>query len=204
MAERNQNAGKRAAGDEMSDTIQAAKDATRDTLDHVKSQAGAVGQAAQRQAGRLGEQMRDAAESLLDEQKERMADAVHGLADALRHAADTLERDDKAAVARYADQAAEQIDRFSTTMREQHLKDMVASTESFARRQPVLFVAGAVAAGFVVGRLLTRSSESGPSAPAPTAYATTGGESAYHPATRPTVEAMGAYGVGSSAGAEKV
>jgi ElaB/YqjD/DUF883 family membrane-anchored ribosome-binding protein len=85
-----------------------------------------------------------------------MAAAVHGVADMLRRTADTLEHENNAAAARYAGRVAAQIDRFSTVVREREIGEMVASTEDFARRQPALFIAGAVAAGFVIGRLLAR------------------------------------------------
>jgi hypothetical protein len=39
-------------------------------------------------------------------------------------------------------------------MRERHWGELVADTEDFARRQPTWFVLGAVATGFVLGRLL--------------------------------------------------
>jgi hypothetical protein len=42
-------------------------------------------------------------------------------------------------------------------MRERHWGELVADTEDFARRQPAWFVLGAVATGFVLGRLLWTS-----------------------------------------------
>jgi len=203
MAERNQNSSKRGAGDNFADakeqaraTVEEAKAAARETIAQAREQAGAAGEAVQRQAGRIGDQMREAAESLLHEQKDRMAEAVHGFAEALRRAADSLEHEDKAMAARYADQAADRIDRFSTTMRERDLGEMMANAEAFARRRPSLFIAGAVAAGFVVGRLLTRASDG-----AASGYA---GASEHHPSYQPGGEAMAGYGVGSSGGAEKI
>ena len=109
-------------------------------------------------ARHLGDQMRDAMASLIEEQKDRMAAAVQGLAQTLRQTAETLERDDKPFAAQYTDQAATQIDRLSARVREQRWQDMVAQLEGFARRQPQLFLTGAVAAGLVVGRLLARPS----------------------------------------------
>ena len=114
--------------------------------------------AAKESARHLGDQMRDAMTSLIEEQKERMAAAVHGFAETLRQTAETLERDAKPAAAQYADQAAAQVDRLSARVRQQHWQDMVAQLETFARRQPQLFIAGAVAAGFIVGRLLAQPS----------------------------------------------
>ncbi|HUC67937.1 MAG TPA: hypothetical protein VMA53_21145 [Stellaceae bacterium] len=152
----------------------------------------AIGSAS-RGAQRFGEQMRDAAQSVLNEQKGRVADAVHGLAEALRHTAHTLERDENPAVARYADQAAAQIDRFSETVRRRELADLLAGTGDFARRRPSLFVAGAVATGFVIGRLLAQPSESGS---APRGYAMTGGEDGHH-AAEAAEEPLAGYGPGA-------
>lgn len=142
-------------------------------------------------ARRFGEQVREALQSVLQEQKERMADTVHGVADALRRTAGTLEREENQAIARYADQAAAQIDRFSETVRRREIGDLVAGAEGFARRQPSLFIAGAVAAGFVIGRVLARPSEG---AARPLGYATTGGERARHAGGRPAEEPLAGYG----------
>src|SRR5690242_20937094 len=112
MAERDDMAGAPRARNIGStlDTMKAqATDAARD----VRVRAAAAGAAAQRQVGRLGEQMRDAAEALVDEQKERMALAVQGVADMLRRTADTLERENNATAAHYAGRVAAQIDRVS-------------------------------------------------------------------------------------------
>lgn len=147
-------------------------------------------------ARHLGEQVREAAQSMLQEQQARVAEAVHGLADALRRTADTLERDDKRVAARYADQAAAQIDRFSETVRQKQLRDLMAGAESFARRQPSLFIAGAVAAGFVIGRILARPAGHS----RPQAYAMTGGERAPHHGYPPAEEPLADYGPAAGMG----
>ena len=205
MADPTANTGekrKRAAGKAMGDSYEAAKEQAkgiaRDTLDELKSQTSAASEAAQRSVARLGDQMREAAESLLHEQQERVAEAVHGLAEALRQAAETLEREERDVAARYADQAAAQIDRLSETMRQRHLRDMLANAEDFARRQPALFIVGAVAIGFVVGRVLARPAERGRRTRRLEGYATTGGESRHHAAAyEPQGEATAGYGAGS-------
>lgn len=159
MADRDDVSGARRGrrgGRSIGDTFDTMKEQATDTARDVRAQAAAASAAAQRQVGRLGEQMRDAAQSLIDEQKERMAAAVHDIADVLRRTADTLERENKVTAAHYAGRVAAQVDRFSATVREREFGEMVASTEDFARRQPALFIAGAVAAGFVIGRLLAR------------------------------------------------
>jgi hypothetical protein len=117
---------------------------------------GANAQTAQHGVGRLGDQMREAAQSLLHEKKERVAMAVEGFADALRHGAWALDRNRQYGAVQYAEHAAARIERISGGVRNHHLGDLAASAERFARRRPALFVAGAVANGFVLSRLLNR------------------------------------------------
>ncbi len=100
---------------------------------------------------------RSAAESLLEEQKRQIADRISGVASALRSAAKPLDESQSRVIARYLEEGAAQVDTFSRTVRERHWGELVADTEDFARRQPTWFVLGAVATGFVVGRLLWTS-----------------------------------------------
>jgi hypothetical protein len=99
--------------------------------------------------------VRGAAESLLDEQKARVADMAHGFANALRGSADAFAEEGSAVVARYADQIAEQVDHLCDAVRHQHWRDLLANVEDAARRRPEWFLAGAIAAGFLVGRIMT-------------------------------------------------
>src|SRR5207302_2325260 len=79
---------------------------------------------------------RSAAESLLEEQKRRIADRISGIASALRSAAQPLDESQSHIIARYLEQGAMQVDSFSRRMRERHWGELVADTEDFARRQP--------------------------------------------------------------------
>jgi ElaB/YqjD/DUF883 family membrane-anchored ribosome-binding protein len=100
---------------------------------------------------------RSAAESLLEEQKRQIADRISGIAKALRSAAQPLEESQSHVIARYLEEGAAQVDSLSHTMRERHWGELVADTEDFARHQPTWFVLGAVATGFVLGRVLWAS-----------------------------------------------
>jgi hypothetical protein len=102
--------------------------------------------------------VRNAAEDMLDERKERAADSVQGVAHALRRTAGDLKGENEA-IARYAEQAADTVERFSSTVRERRFGDMIADLDDFARRQPTLFLVGAIAAGFVTGRFLAATTE---------------------------------------------
>jgi hypothetical protein len=102
--------------------------------------------------------VRNAAEEMLEERKERAAESVHGVADALRRTAGDLKGENET-MARYAERAAETVERFSSTVRERRLGDMIGELDDLARRQPTLFLVGAIAAGFITGRFLAASAE---------------------------------------------
>ena len=147
-------------------------------------------------ARHLGNRLRDVAQTLIHEQKDRATAAVEGLAEALREAADQLEREEKPTAARYADQAAAQVAQFSETVRARDIEELLSEVESFAHRQPTLFFAGALAAGFLLGRVLSRPSEpvgntgAGATRRGVEGYAMTGGERAMHTAAAPGAEAV--------------
>jgi ElaB/YqjD/DUF883 family membrane-anchored ribosome-binding protein len=116
---------------------------------------------------------RSAAESLLQEQKHQVAERVSGVAGALRSAGESLDRSQNQVIARYIQQAAEQVEGLSRTLRNRRWSELVADTEDLARRQPTLFVLGAVATGFVLGRLLWTSSRRSDAPGAPSRAAAT-------------------------------
>jgi ElaB/YqjD/DUF883 family membrane-anchored ribosome-binding protein len=110
--------------------------------------------------GEFVEAAREAAESLLEEQKRQIAARIGGVAEGLRSAADPLHRSQNRILSRYVERAAEQVEGFSRTLRDRRWNELVAETEEFARRQPTWFVLGAVATGFLVGRLFWASAAS--------------------------------------------
>ncbi len=107
-------------------------------------------------ADRFADDMRGAADTLLEGQKERLAAMAQGFARALRQGADSFAAEGSALLAREAGRAAEQAERLADTVRRQTWRQSFAEVEGVARRQPEFFFAAAVAAGFVLGRLVTR------------------------------------------------
>ena len=97
---------------------------------------------------------RSAAESLLQEQKQQIADRVSGVAAALRGAAQSLDKTQNRVISHYVGEAAGQVEGLSRTLAGRRWNEILADTEDFARRQPVWFVLSAVAAGFLAGRFL--------------------------------------------------
>jgi hypothetical protein len=97
---------------------------------------------------------RSAAESLLQEQQQQVADRVSGIAAALEGAARSLDHSQNRVIASYVQQAGTQVSSFARTLQDRRWNELVADTEDFARCQPTWFVLAAVAAGFVAGRFL--------------------------------------------------
>ena len=104
--------------------------------------------------GGFVEAVRGAAEDLIDVEKASLADLVHGLATALRRGGEVCGHELGALVARPAADVADRIDHLSDRMRERSWHELVADFEDGARRRPDLFFAGALAAGFLLGRVM--------------------------------------------------
>lgn len=97
--------------------------------------------------------------SLLEQQTDRAADQLGGVASALQKAADQLHAENNGAAAQVAVQAADKVERVADMLRHSSLDDIVGEVESFARRQPELFIGGAFALGFLAARFVKSSGE---------------------------------------------
>lgn len=97
--------------------------------------------------------------SLLEQQTDRAADQLGGVATALHKAADQLNSENSGTAAQYAEQAAGRVERVADLLRHSSLDDMVGEVEGFARRQPELFIGGAFALGFLAARFVKSSGE---------------------------------------------
>jgi hypothetical protein len=146
------------AGQDRGRDIRGVSDVAGAAAEQARDYAGQAVEQARGMAGQLANDVREVAESLLDEQKERALGHVTGVADALRKTAEGLGEHNEMA-GRYAEQAAHQVERFAESMRDRSLGDLVADIDDFARRQPTMFLVGAVAIGFVVGRFMAASAD---------------------------------------------
>lgn len=100
--------------------------------------------------------VRDSASSLFEEQRNRAADEIAALGEALRQSVRALDQSG-GTVARYADQAAQQIGDFAGTLRTRSWNELAADVEDFGRRWPIVFMAAAAGIGFAAGRFLMAS-----------------------------------------------
>jgi len=149
---------------EVRDTL---KDKAHDVAEHARQTKDRIAGQAQEIAGEARQQ----AKTMLDQQKGMAADALGGVADALRQTAQQLHGRDRGTMAQYAERAADQIDRFSRQLGEKDLGQIIRDAEDLGRRQPEVLIGGAVAAGFLLARFF-KASRRGRAAAPTTAYST--------------------------------
>lgn len=118
-------------------------------------------QKGQESAEELKDTAQQQAESAFAQQRESAAEQTKILGAVFQKAADEFDRQKQPFCSQQARKLAQTADRFSQTMREKDLHSMCKEAESYGRKEPALFIGGAIAAGFLVTRFL-RSSSSHP------------------------------------------
>lgn len=98
--------------------------------------------------------------SRVDEQKQRAADGLGGIADVFRSASNEL-RNDNETFALYVDLAGDEMRRLADRIRKRGVTDMLDDVHAFARRRPALFIGGAFLVGLGVARFLKSSADRG-------------------------------------------
>ncbi len=109
---------------------------------------------------RMSEQAKDTLRSMAEEQKMRAVQGLHGVAKSMHQMARSLHDEQQETPARYVDMAADQIERGVRLLEERGVPELMSGVETFARRQPAVFIGGAFAAGFLLARFLKTSDRS--------------------------------------------
>lgn len=107
--------------------------------------------------------VKEQAAAQLSSQKERATDSLGSVAQAVRQTTQHLRDNQHETVARYAEQTAEQIERFSQRLKDKDIGELLNDAQRLARRQPALFIGGAFALGLIGARFLKSSSPEGES-----------------------------------------
>jgi len=123
----------------------------RQVADQAQQQVGqAVGFAQEQVTARLGGQIGHAAESL-----QMLSRSVTSMGEQLRE-------QDQGMLAQAAEMAAGRIEGVSGYLRNRDFDEIVRDTERFARRQPMLFLGGALTLGMLASRFLKASTPQNP------------------------------------------
>lgn len=118
-----------------------------------------TGEQVQDQVMGLTDQVRQQATEQFATQKERLADTLETVALLLHQAGEHADLQDKANLSGYVDKASGQVTQWSESLRERDASQLINDTVEYARRQPMVFLGGALAAGFAGARFLRSSAQ---------------------------------------------
>lgn len=109
-------------------------------------------------AGKAGETIREAAGT----GKTKAADALHGIADAVRTLAGKAEDAGAGAQAGdFARKAAESMDKLSDVLKDKSFDDLGQDMRQFVREKPAVAIGAAAVLGFALARMLKSSGDDG-------------------------------------------
>lgn len=127
-------------------------EAAREKASEVKDQV-------QGKAAEVKEQVANQATSRLEQGKEQAVESLGTVASAVRQTGGQLRKQDHNGVAEYVERAAGRIEEFGAYLGNRSLNELVADAESFARREPTLFVGGSFLLGLFGARFLKSSGQ---------------------------------------------
>lgn len=158
------NAGRRASIPMQMEVVMADPDKIGSTSsgsggDEAKAQIRHTADKARHEATRVMDEAKERGQDMLAEQRQSAAGQLDGVANALRQTAQQLNRQNQPKLAEYAEWTAGCVEGCARTIRERDAGEMVDQVQDFARRQPGLFLGGAVVAGLLAARFMRSSEE---------------------------------------------
>jgi hypothetical protein len=113
------------------------------------------GKAADLSPRKVAERIKEEGKSRIERGKSTAADQVESVANALKSAGNELNA--SPTLASYANQLASSIGQFGTRLREGSVEDLASDMQRAARNNPTLFIAGGLALGILLARLIKAS-----------------------------------------------
>jgi hypothetical protein len=109
---------------------------------------------------------RNVADRLKEEGKQRLERGKTTAADQVEHVASALKRASselggESTLGSYADQLADSVGRLGSRLRQGSIEELTRDIQAVARRNPGLFIAGGLALGIVLARLVKASAPEG-------------------------------------------
>jgi len=112
---------------------------------------------AQEQAARTAQRLREQGQTILGQQKDRVAEEISHFGAAAHDAADRLDQENDHNVAHYVHAVADQLDRLAGYLRENNINRFMDDAGRAARRSPELFFGGMFLAGMALARFFKAS-----------------------------------------------
>jgi hypothetical protein len=126
--------------------------------DQARAKTEEVGAQAKEKAQEAGQQARSRVRDEVDRRSTQAGDQAGSAARALRDASQRLRDEGNEPVANGVEQVAQRVESAGSWLREADGDRILRDVEDFGRRNPLAVVAGSVAVGFAVSRLLKASS----------------------------------------------
>ena len=111
-----------------------------------------AGQQAGQSVGVMAERATDLGFQQADRAREKAADGLSHVTDTIRRV--SIDMQDQPSIANAAETVADQAERIGEYLRTTDARQMLATVESVARRQPILFLGGAFVLGLAASRLI--------------------------------------------------
>jgi len=150
-------------GEVMRDEARAAsqqlKGAAADAGRQVKEKAGDVAHQAQRKVAQYARQAQTHGQTMLDQQREKVAGQMQTVGEAVRRAAEKFREDKDDNIAGYVDAAADEVQRLGQYLQRRDLGSLWRDAQQFGRRRPEWFLGGMFVAGLALTRFLKASAE---------------------------------------------
>ena len=126
--------------------------------DQARAKTEEVGAQAKEKAQEAGQQARDRVRDEVDRRSTEAGEQAGSTAQALRQASERLRQDGNEPVAKGMEQVAQHVESAGSWLRDADGDRIMRDVEDFGRRNPLAVVAGGVAVGFALSRLLKASS----------------------------------------------
>lgn len=126
-------------------------------MNQAKEGAENVMDKAREKVGETASQAQQQAKSQIAMGKDRVAESMESVANALRSSTDQMQGQETGFVGDYMNRAADKVSEISQHLRQSDVNQLMHETEDFARREPTIFLAGAFALGLIATRFLKSS-----------------------------------------------
>ena len=123
----------------------------------------------------LMDRVRQGATTQLGNQKDKATEGIGTVAEAVRQTTQHLREQRHDTIARYVDEAANQLERVSQRLRDKDVGEMLNDAQDFARRRPAVFIGTAFALGMISARFFKSSRERQLNERTSQGYGSTGG-----------------------------
>jgi hypothetical protein len=136
------------------DAVAAAHDAAGGAIDTMREQVGPLVDTMRERVGPLAEQVKEQASAVAQQQMSSAAAGLDSAAGSVNAVGERLRENNLGALSQYTDLAAEHMEKAAAWLRTTTPEEIAHDIEDFAKKQPAVFAAGALALGLIGVRFL--------------------------------------------------